>query len=234
MSRILIKFPTRQRHKKAHDVLKTYIEMANSIKDIQIILSVDDDDSPEKYIAFHPCIKIISGRPMGKIAAINRDIPDPSSFDILLLASDDMIPIEKGYDDIIRLKMYQNFPDKDGVLWFNDGYTGYKLNTLVICGSKYYERFGYIYYPEYKSLFCDNEFMDEANKLGRQIYIDQVIIKHEHPANNNMLKSDKLYTNNEIFWNYDENIYTLRKFKKYDSLSSRLACLALISNLLNS
>jgi hypothetical protein len=216
MSRILIKFPTRSRHQKAHDVLQRYIGLANDISNIKIIVSVDDDDSPEKYKKNHPCVTIISGPSLGKIGAINRDMPDPSDFDILLLASDDMIPLVKGYDDIIRQKMQQYFPDTDGVLWFNDGYAGFRLNTLVICGSKYYSRFGYIYYPEYKSLFCDNEFMDEANKLGRQVYIDQVIIKHEHPANNSQIINDALYRKNEQLWSVDKVLYESRKFTKYD------------------
>jgi hypothetical protein len=216
MSRILIKFPTRSRHQKAHGVLQKYILLANDISNIKIIVSVDDDDYPAKYKKIHPCITIISGPSSGKIGAINRDIPDPSSFDILLLASDDMIPIKKGYDAIIRQKMRQYFPDKDGVLWFNDGYASFKLNTLVICGSKYYSRFGYIYSPEYTSVWCDNEFMDEANKLGRQVYFDEVIIHHQHPSNNSNVKSDALYEKNEELWKLDEVVYNFRKFINYD------------------
>jgi hypothetical protein len=111
---------------------------------IQIIVSVDDDDHTIKkneIQSIHKNITICSGISNGKIDAINRDMPDTSTFDILLLASDDMIPIVSGYDDIIRSKMTEYFPDGDGVVWFNDGYTTHRLNTLVICGSKYYSRF---------------------------------------------------------------------------------------------
>jgi hypothetical protein len=168
------------------------------------------------YTSIHPSIQVITGPPKGKIGAINRDIPDPSTWDILLLASDDMIPIIKGYDERIRVEMKSHFPDTDGVLFFNDGYATYKLNTLVICGSTYYKRFGYIYNPEYKSFFCDNEFMDEANRLGRQIYIHDVIIKHEHPANTSSVKHDSLYTKNQSDWNHDADIYRTRKRTTFD------------------
>jgi hypothetical protein len=216
MSRILIKFPTRSRYQKALSIIQKYIDFANDIEYIQIIVSVDQDDNPEKYIISHPSVTIKVGPSEGKVAAINRDMPDPSTFDILLLASDDMIPVIKGYDDIIRLKMLKHFPDRDGVLFFNDGFTHYNLNTLVICGSKYYQRFGYIYYPEYKSLFCDNEFMDEANKLGRQIYLDNTIIKHEHPSNVKHVKPDNLYKKNESLWEVDKILYNSRKSKSCD------------------
>jgi len=217
MDKILIKFPTRSRYDKALDTLKKYINMASSTNNLQVIVSVDSDDNPHMYekFKFHPCISVMVGDSSGKIGAINRDIPDPSTFDILLLASDDMIPVVQGYDQIIRNKMNENFPDGDGVLFFNDGYTGYNLNTLVICGSKYYQRFGYIYCPEYKSLWCDNEFMDKANLLGRQIYFNDVIIRHDHPSNIK-INSDELYNINEKYYQIDRALYQSRKRNNFD------------------
>ena len=106
---------------------------------------------------------------------------DNLDFDIVLLASDDMVPQIKGFDTIIKEKMLSNYPDTDGVLWFNDGYKGDTLNTLCILGKKYYDRFNYIYNPEYKSVWCDNEFMDVSKLLNKVTYFDITIIRHEHP-----------------------------------------------------
>lgn len=219
--KLLIKYPTRNRLEKSIDTLKKYVSFANNISDIRIIVSLDEDDevsvsSITKYTDIHENIEVIVGKSDGKIDAINRDIPDPSTFDILLLASDDMIPHVKGYDIIIQDSMEQFFPDTDGVLFFNDGYVGYRTNTLVICGSKYYERFGYIYAPEYKSLFCDNEFTEEANRLGKQVYLNQVIIKHEHPTNNSNIAGDSLYTKNDLEYRKDEETYMKRFKPLYD------------------
>jgi glycosyltransferase involved in cell wall biosynthesis len=211
---ICIVFPTRGRPQKSVETLRKYIEFASDVSRIRVIVSVDDDDTTvnaKSYTDIHPCITVVSAPPKGKIGAINRDVPDPSTWDILLLASDDMIPVTKGYDERIRVEMGTHFPDRDGVLFFNDGYATYKLNTLVICGSTYYKRFGYIYNPVYKSFFCDNEFMDEANILGRQIYIHDVIIKHEHPANNSTIQSDDLYKVNDSDWTHDKDLYFSRK-----------------------
>lgn len=215
MSRILIKFPTRNRHAKAIDVIHKYLSLANDENNIQIIVSVDKDDNPEKYVFTDQRVIVKVGPPKGKIHAINRDIPDHSTFDILLLASDDMIPIAHGYDDIIRNEMYKNFPDGDGVVWFNDGFRQNRINTLVICGSKYYQRFGYIYYPEYKSLWCDNEFTDVASRLRKQVYFDRVIIKHEHPANNSSIKTDELYRRNDRYFSIDKDLYMMRRANNF-------------------
>jgi len=215
MSRILIKFPTRSRHSKAIDVINKYISLATDPENIQIIVSVDEDDNPEKYSFTHPCVTVKIGMSNGKIDAINRDMPHHSTFDILLVASDDMIPIVKGYDDVIRTKMHEHFHDRDGVLWFNDGFRKNKLNTLVICGSKYYQRFGYIYYPEYKSLWCDNEFTEVANRLKKQVYFDTIIIKHEHPANDSNIINDNLYLRNNRYFLRDKQLYIIRRANNF-------------------
>jgi hypothetical protein len=200
---------------KAIDVINKYISFATDPDNIQILVTIDIDDNPEKYTFTDPRIIVKVGPSNGKINAINRDMPNHSTFDILLLASDDMIPIVQGYDDIIRTKMHQKFPDGDGVLWFNDGFCKNRLNTLVICGSKYYQRFGYIYYPEYKSLWCDNEFTDVANKLGKQIYFNTIIIKHEHPSNSSTINNDDLYRRNNIHFSTDKKLYMKRYLNNY-------------------
>jgi hypothetical protein len=148
-----------------------------------------------------------------KIQAINYGI-DEHLFDILVVASDDMIPQTKGFDNIIRDKMNEYFPNYDGILWFNDGYQGNNLNTLPILGVEYYDRFGYVYHPSYKSLWCDNEFMEVANKLNKQVYINDVIIKHEHQVWSGE-KWDELQIINDSFNDVDKNNFIRRKKNRF-------------------
>jgi len=183
--KLLIKFPTRGRPKK---FLKTLVKYLNLLDDktTEVIVSCDIDDAEmnnefvKSVLSQYVNVSLHYSDNKSKIEAINNGLQH-LEFDIVLLASDDMIPVVKGYDTIIKEYMLNYYPDTDGVLWFNDGYQGSKLNTLCILGKKYYERFGYIYHPDYKSVWCDNEFMDIANILGKQTYIDKVIIRHEHP-----------------------------------------------------
>lgn len=114
-----------------------------------------------------------------KISSINSHIDD-LFFDIVICLSDDMIPQQDGWDLQISSDMQEYFPNLNGCLHYNDGYQQNKLITLSILGKRLYEYFGYIYHPDYKSLYCDNEFTQEVYKLGRVQYIDKVIIKHEH------------------------------------------------------
>lgn len=208
---LLIKFPTRNRVAKFHEVLSRYQMLLSGNNNVQFIISVDTSDSHE-----YDCSKwnnvIVDRRDnKSKIEAINSGMEIAKKWDIVLLASDDMIPVKQGYDDVIVKYMRNLYPDRDGVLWFNDGYTGNRLNTLSILGRKYYDRFGYIYHPEYQSLWVDNEFMDVANILGKQTYIPEVIIKHEHPNNNRGVGNDAQYQHTESFYYSDREIYLKHK-----------------------
>jgi hypothetical protein len=214
--KLLIKFPTRGRREKFFNVLQAYIENCTSLENTTFLLTLDSDDdcmtSLESLERLNNLqVQYRFGVSKSKIDAVNRDLEtfqDP--WDILLLASDDMIPVRKGYDDVIRDNMKTVYPDTDGVLWFNDGYQGNKLNTLSILGRKYYDRFQYIYYPDYKSVWADNEFMDVANILQRQTYFDDIIIRHEHPdwGYDNV---DEIHTLNQQNESYDRGVYYSRK-----------------------
>jgi hypothetical protein len=114
-----------------------------------------------------------------KISAINDHI-EGRDFDIVVCASDDMIPKAHSWDNEIAIAMKEHFPDLDGCVHFNDGNTEGKLITFSILGRKLYEHFGYVYHPDYKSLYCDDEFTQEVKRLGKEKYIDKVIITHEH------------------------------------------------------
>jgi len=216
--KLLIKFPTRNRPNKFLKVLNTYVRNLDD-KTTKIIVSCDLDDITmteehiKDVIEQYDNVTMFYGNNKSKIEAINADL-DNVDFDILLLASDDMIPVVKGYDTIIKNNMSKLYPDTDGVLWFNDGYQGNKLNTLCILGKKYYDRFGYIYNPEYISVWSDNEFMDVGNILGKQTYFDEVIIQHQHP-DWGFGERDMVHTNNLVNESKDRQTYIKRKEKNF-------------------
>lgn len=201
---ILIKFPTRGRPERFTRALDNYINLAANKDKISFLVSVDEDDptiTPEFIQATkskHPKIQVYIGKSQNKIHAINRDMEKAPPYDILLLASDDMVPECQAYDETIRNTMAIHFPDTDGVLWFNDGIQGPSLNTLCIIGKKYYDRFGYIYYPGYKSFYCDNEFTAKARQLKKQIYFDLILIRHLHVIKDMSLVDDTYIRNGDL------------------------------------
>lgn len=217
--KLLIKFPTRNRPNKFFKALDTYVNYLDD-PTTQIIVSCDNNDPTmteayvKEVVEQYNNVKMCYGDSKTKIEAVNADLKDVE-FDILLLASDDMIPKVKGYDTIIKNKMKEHYPDTDGVLWFNDGHKGNELNTLCILGKKYYDRFGYIYHPDYVSVWCDNEFMDVAKLLGRQTYFDEVIIEHQHP-DWGYGQQDVIHSINQRYEAQDKQLYTTRKLNNFN------------------
>jgi len=210
---ILVKFPTRERSGKFNLLIRQYISM-QSTQDVIYFITLDSNcPDLDRYIEICQELGLTYsiGESKGKIHACNRDINDAQlpKWDILVLASDDMHPQTHSWDQVLIDEMKEHFPDTDGVLYHSDGYT--KLNTMCIMGRKYFDRFGYIYHPDYKSLWCDNEFMEVSRKLGKEKYFDLVLFKHEHFSNTQSVKPDALMKRNESLYYTDEATYKRRK-----------------------
>lgn len=217
---LLIKFPTRSRVEKFFTTLDRYYELLSGKHEVKFVITCDNDDFTmnnseiKLKLAGYKNLKVEFGDHKSKIEAINAGL-NRHEFDIVLLASDDMIPIVKGYDDVIIDKMTKTFPNFDGVLWFNDGVQQNRLNTLCILGKTYYKTFGYIYNPEYKSLWCDLEFTQVGNILNKQKYFNDVIIRHEHHSATG-IGFDELYSLNEQHESADKETYIRRQAKGFD------------------
>jgi hypothetical protein len=165
-------------------------------------------------------VSVRYGKSKSKIDAINRDlsefivavntyklpIPDVQ---IIINMSDDMVFIEKGFDNIIR----ESFDNFDQCLHFPDG-NRTDLITLSILGIDFYKRFNYIYYPEYLSFWADNEQTEIAKMLGCYKFIDKHIFNHLHPGFQKAVMDDQ-YRRDEPFTSVDYTLYEQRKEIKF-------------------
>jgi len=203
------------------------MKLANNTKDIGVVVSCDEDDmSMTRNLVQEELIrtllpagwsKLFFSPNKSKIQACNANMNEIDwNWDIVVLVSDDMIPQLKGWDDVIRTHMTVRFPDTNGILWFNDGHQGDNLNTLCVFGRTMYESFGYIYHPDYKSLFCDTELTDlcKGELASKCMYVPYCIIRHEHPGTGYAQNMDALYDRNQKYWN--EDMYTYIRRKHYD------------------
>jgi hypothetical protein len=226
---ILLKCPTRSRPQKVITTLAAYVRLATQKHKIGIAVSCDQDDTSmtrnlvkeELQRTLKPVAwsHIFYGNSKTKIQACNANMSEVAySWDIVVLVSDDMIPHVSGWDDVIRSHMMSRFPDTNGILWFNDGCQGEKLNTLCVYGRKIYEEFGHIYEPEYKSFYCDTELTDRCRTdlKDRCLYVPYSIIRHEHPGAGYSQNNDELYQHNSRFWLDDMFAYIRRKKYAYD------------------
>lgn len=227
--RILLKVPTRSRPAQVLKTLEAYMRLANHPEHMGVAISCDQDDTTMNKDIIRSEIKQILRKTewhrvyysanQTKIQACNANMNEIDyAWDIVVLVSDDMIPQVKGYDDTIRNYMLASYPETNGILWFNDGCQGSKLNTLTIFGRTMYDSFGYLYHPSYKSLFCDTELTDlcRTTLKARTTYIPYCIIRHEHPGTGFAEKMDELYAKNQRYWTEDMYTYISRKHYVYD------------------
>ena len=227
--RILLKCPTRSRPQKIISTIRSYIRLANRLDLLGVAISCDTNDATmtrnlvqeelHRTLAGTAWHTIFFSPNTTKIQACNANMNEINwEWDIVVLVSDDMIPQIQGYDDIIRNHMSARFPDTHGILWFNDGAQGDKLNTLCIYGRAMYTHFGCMYRPEYKSLFCDTELTDlcKGSLLDKCLYVPYCIIRHEHPGTGYAQNMDALYMHNQKFWSEDMHTYISRKSYPFD------------------
>lgn len=217
--KILVKYPTRSRPELFLKTLKEYIENESKQHNITYLISYDADDATmtdeviKNAKLFNADIILVPGNSKTKIEACNADFNVVShwDWDIVVLISDDMHVQIHGWDARIVRDMQKYYPDTNGCLWYHDGSSQRSISTLSIIGRKYYDRFGYIYHPSYKSFFCDNEYTEVAVKNHAIKFINGVIIKHQHPAWGQGVPSDALYNHNDKYWGHDEANYKARK-----------------------
>ena len=203
-------FATRNRPQKMAKAINTIIDLSTD-KNYTIGLTIDDDDSTT--LNSHQLadilqlgqIKLNPGRSNCKVHAINRGMAGWIG-DIAVNMSDDMRFIKRGFDgDIIQA--FQG--EGDQFVHFPDGRVNKILPTMSIMGRSYYERFNFIYHPDYHSLWCDNEAMDMAQQLGRYKFIDLQIFSHEHPSWTGE-PADDLLMHTESFFEIDQETYKRR------------------------
>jgi hypothetical protein len=121
------------------------------------------------------------------------------------------------WDEVIRMEMKSNFPHGDGYLHFCEKDTKTALNVMEIMDRTYYERFGFIYHPSYKSLWCDNEKTELAKMLRRYKYIDMEIFVHENPAyGHSFHHRDELFDKQQSLWGVDEANFLARKAIRFE------------------
>lgn len=214
--KILFNFASRSRPDKFKKVIRQLTSLC--ISDNYEILAKCDTDDPlkDQYVFNNPKVKFAWGLSKNKIHAINRDIPK-DGWDIIVDVSDDFVFRKRGFDNVIRkycgsddcLHFPDPFAHKQSILNRNDD-----IIIMAVMGVDYFNRFGYIFNPVYKSLFCDNELTAVAKNLGRYKLVMQQIFYHAHPQAG-FGKADAQTKFTESFWDEDEATYKERKEKEF-------------------
>jgi len=216
----LFKYPSRGRPDRFFKSLDSIVNNISDVDYYHVACTLDISDETMNNtevvnrIREYKNVSIQWGESNSKVHAVNRSVPD-ISFDILINMSDDMEFNIFGFDVMIGVDMMTHFPEMDGLLHYPDQDAKEFLATMYIAGRKFYERMGYIYHPSYKSLWCDNEIQEVAQKLGKYKYCGYQINVHNNPAYGYLPKDD-LFIRQQNDWNEDEANYHARKARNFD------------------
>jgi hypothetical protein len=210
----LVKYPSRARPALFKQTFAKYRQDDSAY----FLVTIDADDETmnnpqmQRWLDEQPRTMYRIGNCKSKVEAINDGLAE-MDWSLLILASDDMIPQRPDYAARIAELFGEFFPEGDGVLHLNDGRVGRRLNTLCVCDRKYFDRFGYLYRGTpgdgYVSLWCDNEFQEVSERLGRAIYCDEVVIAHDWIGD--YAPADPLLRRNESYNDADARTFQRRK-----------------------
>ena len=214
--RILVHFPTRGRREQFIRVLGLYQSMAEDNDSIHYQVVADNDDitmRPELFKTKPKGVSFWYGDSKTKIEACNAFVDECKyKWDILVLASDDMFPMQ-GWDSAIRRNMNHYFPDLSGVLHFHDQHQKDNINTFSVMGRGWYQRFGYVYNPIYRTMYCDTEYTDVTRMFRKVAVCAENIIEHRHPYSGAAPMDEVYLKNNDS--SFDAEIYSRRKANNF-------------------
>jgi len=212
--KILLSLATRSRPHRALKIINDYMKHIVDLENfhMNVCCDVDDitmnNDHVRLILNSHKNLSYFFDENKTKLDAVNAHIGE-SDWDIVIGIQDDLQPKIVGFDNIIREEMENAFnPDLDGVLFLFDG--NLQLCSTPCMGRKFYDRFGYLNFPKYKSMFADNELTEVATRLGKLKKINDVLLIHNHPTKGNT-PWDKLYEHNQSFWDEDQKLFNHRK-----------------------
>lgn len=174
---------------------------------VQYILSLDEDDP--KLDDYFPAIgNVLVSKNKSAVDAINNAAKIATG-DILIVMSDDF---DCPHD--WALQIINAIGDKkDWIIKTPDGIQEWII-TLPIMDRDYYNRFGYIYHPDYLHMFCDTELTCVADLTGRKVVLNIPFV-HNHYSTGNGVK-DEVSIKADSTWDQGEKLFLSRAANNFD------------------
>lgn len=204
-AKISLLHATRGRPAKAYKARATWLDRAFDADAIEHIYALDHDD--ETIGPFVTCRHVINHR-RGPVAAWN-EAAKFSRGEILIQLSDDWDP-PVHWDKLI-LQKFEGI-DRPAVLAVSDGHRTDNLLCMAIINRNRYKQQGYMFHPEFFSMFSDNLFTDRAYADGVVIDATDIVIEHLHPAFGKA-EMDETYARSNAPENYEAGLATYEQLK---------------------
>lgn len=209
---------TRGRPEQAVSCRNKWLSLADNPAAVEHIFGIDSDDNAS--LTSINTARVISEAGKGCVAAWNL-CAKASTGDILVQLSDDWEPVQ-GWDSIL----IGEFKDAVGeqVLAISDGARKDDLLCMAILNRARYEKQGYLFHPDFFSVYSDNYFTWCAQRDGVIKDAKHIVFEHKHPVFNKA-EWDKTYIESNSQQNYLKGHAKFLELTRPDN--SRI-CLAMI------
>jgi hypothetical protein len=211
--KITILHPSRSRPQQAAKTAKAWLSSAKDIENVDYLICVDEDERHwHEYdeLTDKLNISVCTNANKSAIEAINYGASLLDEYDLLIVVSDDFNTPPYHWDEALRTALAGK---SDYLVKTNDGLQPWII-TLPIMDRVYYERFGYVYHPDYQHMFCDTEMTHVGHMLGKVIELP-IVIKHNHYAAG-LSKKDAINEKNDATWNQGEKVYLDNLMRNFD------------------
>jgi hypothetical protein len=183
--KISLLLPTRGRPQFAQRLLQSVVNTAGDIKDIEVVLFVDEDD-PDSHTIAHPLLSIakIVGAPGQTMGLMNNACAKASCGRYLMLINDDAVFRTRQWDRRIR-ESFAAFPDDVALVYGNDLDQGIVVPTFPVVSRVFCDVLGELCPQGYRNLHIESHLLDIFKELGRRnhhriCYLPDVVVEHMH------------------------------------------------------
>ncbi len=220
--------PSYGRPVMAFNTYNEWLNAADHPEEAEYIIGMDDNDpSISQYqsrfaITTSPAFartEINIGPSRSGVAAVNRmaTVLSPTT-ELIVTGGDDMSPCPHWDTELMNLlKGVDNFNDPK-FLSVSDGLRGYGVvYVYLIVNRAWYNKLGYMLWPEYDGMFADNDMMAVANILNAVIHAPQLTFQHRHYSLG-LTPFDATYArnNNQVNWDKNHQVYIRRSQRHFD------------------
>ena len=224
--------PSRGRPNDLERFILSVTDTATDPGRVEILVYVDDDD-PLKfdYILKHKslCLEgnvqslmnlnVFFDEPLST-PLLNNILAEHAQGDVLMLANDDQVFCDKGWDNRLDEETAK-YSDDIYCMWFNDGWYGEDICTFPIVSRRWVETLGYLTTPVFEKFNGDLWIWQIGQMVGRLHYIPDILVEHLHP-DTGKAEADETTARNLRGRRPDRDRAMFAKFERYRILDAWL------------
>ena len=199
-------------------VIQNVVQMWRSRADnpdaVEVVIGVDGNNQAAQVAAMGVAgakVVVQDKPPFNCVRGWNKAAENTTG-KVIICVADDFNPPQHWDTQLLQLNP-PNWVDGEHIVHTEDGYV-HDIAVLSILTRKRYDRFGYVFYPQYESMFTDTEYTHVAYRDGVVIQAKQLLFEHMHPDcgkrprdNNDLLHGGKdRWNRGEMLFNYRKGI----------------------------